>query len=342
MEVSFIVPVYNVEQYIRPSLDSILNQTHRDIEVILVDDGSTDRSGAICDEYGARDSRVRVIHKENEGAGYARNTGMDAASGEYLYFCDPDDLVHPRLVEDNYKLGKEHDADLVTFGFKTISTDLDGKECVVNYIPALSGVYDYAGFWEYFREGGRERGFMCYNMFKRTFIMEHNLRQKNFKNSEDAYFIFEIYGIPFHNVVYNQGIYYTYIKRQGSATASYNPNRIEEEYLVSRKFDEVVRNSPYAKGRYEDMIQFKYVMSFSLAVGNLTRGGRDISTREKVQTVKQMLSRDGLRQAIKAVPLRAFDERKTKCKVLFLKLRLYRLVIWMGAGYDLVGKVLGV
>ena len=142
-------------------------------------------------------------------------------------------------------------------------------------------------------------------------------------------------------IVYNQGIYYTYIKREGSATASYNSNRIEEEYLVSRKFEEAVRNSPYAKGRYEDMIQRKYVLSFSMALGSLARGGRGISMREKMQAVKQALSRDGLRQAVKAAPLSAFGGIQTKCKVLLLKLRMYRLVLWIGEIYHCGKKLRG-
>lgn len=91
--ISVIVPVYNVEKYLHRCIDSILAQTFTDFELILVDDGSADGSGAICDEYAAKDSRVRVIHKENGGVSASRNTGMDAATGDYILFCDSDDYV---------------------------------------------------------------------------------------------------------------------------------------------------------------------------------------------------------------------------------------------------------
>ena len=97
--VSIIVPVYNVEEYLRECVDSILNQTYSDVEVILVDDGSTDQSGNICDEYAKMDSRIKVIHKKNGGVSAARNTGIGEASGEYLMFVDSDDAIHPELVE---------------------------------------------------------------------------------------------------------------------------------------------------------------------------------------------------------------------------------------------------
>ena len=93
--ISVIVPVYRVEKYIRRCVDSILAQSFRDYELILVDDGSPDYSGAICDEYATRDPRIRVIHKENGGLSSARNVGIDAASGEYLFFMDSDDIIHP-------------------------------------------------------------------------------------------------------------------------------------------------------------------------------------------------------------------------------------------------------
>lgn len=97
--VSIIVPVYNIEQYLRTCLDSLAAQTWKHMEILLIDDGSTDQSGAICDEYAGKDGRFHVIHKENGGVSSARNAGISEASGEYLMFVDGDDFVHPRMVE---------------------------------------------------------------------------------------------------------------------------------------------------------------------------------------------------------------------------------------------------
>ena len=96
--VSVIVPIYNVEQYLRRALDSILSQTHKDWEAILVDDGSTDSSGRIAEEYDVCDSRFKVVHKPNGGQSDARNVGLQHASGEFLLFLDADDFLHPQLM----------------------------------------------------------------------------------------------------------------------------------------------------------------------------------------------------------------------------------------------------
>ena len=91
--ISIIVPIYNAEQYLHRCIDSILHQNYTDFELLLIDDGSKDASGAICDEYAAKDTRVRVFHKENGGVSSARNLGLDNAQGEYITFCDADDYV---------------------------------------------------------------------------------------------------------------------------------------------------------------------------------------------------------------------------------------------------------
>ena len=124
-EVSVIVPVYNAEKYLRKCVDSLLAQTFRYFEVILVDDGSPDRSGAICDEYAEKYPRVRVFHKENGGVSSARQCGLDHARGEYTIHADPDDWVEPNMLEELYAKAKAEDADMVIcdyyveFGKKT-------------------------------------------------------------------------------------------------------------------------------------------------------------------------------------------------------------------------------
>lgn len=112
-KISVIVPVYKAEKYLHKCVDSILAQTFTDFEVLLVDDGSPDRSGEICDEYAARDSRVKVFHKENGGVSSARQCGMDHAEGEYTIHADPDDWVEPTMLEELYRKAKEEDADMV-------------------------------------------------------------------------------------------------------------------------------------------------------------------------------------------------------------------------------------
>ncbi len=113
IKLSVIVPCYNVEQYIGECIDSILSQTLEDIELILVDDGSPDRSGEICDEYARKDKRVMVIHKKNAGVSAARNDGLAIASGEYVIFVDSDDYVTENGYDMMYKKAKEIDADIV-------------------------------------------------------------------------------------------------------------------------------------------------------------------------------------------------------------------------------------
>lgn len=111
-KISVIVPVYKVEPYLRKCLDSIVNQTHRDLEIILVDDGSPDNCGAICDEYAARDPRVRVLHTENRGAFAARNTALDMADGDYIGFVDADDWLKPEMYATLLELAEAHCADI--------------------------------------------------------------------------------------------------------------------------------------------------------------------------------------------------------------------------------------
>ena len=113
-KVSIIVPVYNVEKYLDECVKSILAQTYTDIEIVLVDDGSKDTSGAMCDEYKKQDERIVVVHKENGGLSSARNAGMENASGSYYIFVDSDDTISSNMVEEMVKKAKEHDAKIVS------------------------------------------------------------------------------------------------------------------------------------------------------------------------------------------------------------------------------------
>ena len=116
-EISIIVPIYNVSQYLKECLDSLLAQTFKDIEIILVDDGSTDNSGKIADEYAMIDNRIRVIHQTNQGLSAARNNGINISTSPYVMFVDSDDFVDQHYCEIPYKIIKENNADVVCFEF---------------------------------------------------------------------------------------------------------------------------------------------------------------------------------------------------------------------------------
>ena len=116
-KISVVVPVYNVEKYLRKCIDSIINQTYKNLEIILVDDGSPDKCGEICDEYAKKDNRVKVIHKKNAGVSSARNDGIDNATGEYIIFVDSDDWLEDNAIEIMVDKLNEYDYDCVFCNF---------------------------------------------------------------------------------------------------------------------------------------------------------------------------------------------------------------------------------
>lgn len=162
VKLSVIIPVYNIENHIEKCLDSVLAQTFEEYEVIIVDDGSGDKTPAICDAYEQKDARIRVIHKENEGVSVARNTGIDVAVGEYFLFFDGDDFMEPYTMAELYRTAKEQQADTVIYGYHRYEngavketcyprfeqTLYEGDTIVTQVLPSFIGLsYDRINDW---------------------------------------------------------------------------------------------------------------------------------------------------------------------------------------------------
>ena len=144
--VSVVVPIYNVEAYLDRCISSVVLQTYSNLEIILVDDGSPDRCPQICDDWARRDCRIKVIHKENAGLGMARNTGIEHATGSYVYFLDSDDYIEPETIEETVRSAWEHSAEVVLFGRKWVNQN---KEIFQVEIPnSRKMVYRGREVWE--------------------------------------------------------------------------------------------------------------------------------------------------------------------------------------------------
>lgn len=139
MQASVIVPVYNVESYLEKCVASVLAQSCKDFELLLIDDGSTDGSGALCDRLAEKDGRIRVIHQENRGLGGARNTGIRAAKGDWLLFVDSDDWIEPWTLAVALESAEEHGADLVVFGFRSVDEKGNTLATFVEDLPRDRG-----------------------------------------------------------------------------------------------------------------------------------------------------------------------------------------------------------
>lgn len=125
-KISIIIPVYNVEKYLKRCLDSVINQTYKDLEIILIDDGSTDLSSEICDNYAKADNRIKVFHSENKGVSAARNKGLELASGQWIGFIDPDDWINEDMYETLYTSAKKYKVNIAVCAYKSCKDYISG------------------------------------------------------------------------------------------------------------------------------------------------------------------------------------------------------------------------
>ena len=220
-EVSIIVPVYQVENYIRQCIDSILVQTFTDFELILVDDGSKDKSGQICDEYAVLDQRVKVIHKENGGLSDARNCGMDQAVGNYFMFVDSDDYIAPTMLEYLYKALMNKEADIAVCNFLYFFEEDRKRDFSTNIqSEVLSGAEIF-----YSRKNERVYGIwtVAWNkLYKRETL--GNVRFRFGKYHEDEFWANDIYQMDIKVVTIPECLYY-YRQRDNSIMGRKNIKR---------------------------------------------------------------------------------------------------------------------
>lgn len=227
-KISIVVPIYNAEQYISSCIESLCNQTYSNIEIVLVDDGSTDRSGKICDEYASKDSRIKVIHKVNGGVSSTRNAGIDNAEGEYIMFVDSDDEICEDCVSSNLTLAKENDADLVIYGF--LYNAIDEGSCHNNGFDQ-DYILSEAEFFDGFYCDIVEREFInppWNKLIRKTLLTENKIRfNENYSICEDMAFSTEVVAAS-KKIVLNHEICYKYnIKLTGSLVFKFHENYFE-------------------------------------------------------------------------------------------------------------------
>ena len=208
--ISVVVPVYNVEKYLAKCLESIIAQTYRDIEIVLIDDGSTDESGKICDEYAQRDKRIRVIHQENKGLAEVRNIGIHEARGEYIQFIDSDDWVELDMLETCLDYAEQYNADIVCFrviceyqGNVQIHSGVSYPPRVMDSAEALSVLF----FPQYVDV------ITCNKLIKSDIF--HGIEYPAGKLYEDMYTTYKILGKA-RKILCISDEFYHYLKRQGS------------------------------------------------------------------------------------------------------------------------------
>lgn len=227
MKISVIIPVYNVAQYIRHCVDIVLRQTYRNLEIILVDDGSTDNSGQICDEYAATDSRIRVIHKPNGGLSDARNVGFSLATGEYVLFLDSDDeWGSTDFVERLVIQAEQEHNDVILFELVRFS---DEEECIQSH--AIYCDEDFCGspsgvMYQLVRKNEFSMS-ACQKMIKISVLKDNNITFPEGLFGEDMDWIMRLWPCV-KSVGFNNNVCYRYRVRKGSITTTFRLKNAED------------------------------------------------------------------------------------------------------------------
>lgn len=242
--ISVIVPVYNTEKYIRKCIESILNQTFTDFELILIDDGSTDNSGKICDEYAVKDSRINVIHQKNSGVSVARNIGLDNASGTYVAFVDSDDYIRDIGLEVLLNDIITYNADISCAAPGRRKVSLEESSCRIwQGIEALK---------KSLTDNGNTRS-VCRKLYRRDFVGEIRFEEGR-SIHEDGFFVFRCFLKQPTVVLRNIGIYYYTNNPDSASHSAFSEKFFDILYFADRKREMTISQFPELDADVNNMI----------------------------------------------------------------------------------------
>lgn len=325
VEISIIVPIYNAANYLETCIKSILNQTFKNFELILVDDGSKDESLEICNKIMSLDNRVKVIHQKNAGSSAAKNTGIFLAKGNYIAFCDADDTLDCDYIQNLYQGVILHKADVCVGN--VAFTNMKGYEIIsrrtVDMTAGIFNLKEFMGFYPQYMPNAVV-GAPWNKLYKRSIILENKLCfNTKIKNNEDTHFNFDFF--PKCNRIYvSESPYYNYINRYDVASASkgYIPNIFDIYLLTYRKAVDFLKIT----NTYNENILFqnKYFISLVIgAINGIVKGNNKLSFKEKVKEIKDICHTKEVQDAVKTIK---FDSIKRNLVAKLIKFKQVRLM----------------
>lgn len=315
-KVSIIVPIYNAEKYLERCLESIINQTLKDIQIILVNDGSTDNSLSICRKYQAIDERIITINKENGGVSSARNTGIENAQGEFIGFIDPDDWVEPDMYEKLYKQAKQIKADVCMCNYiieqykqsipiieKIDKEILKGAEITDNIIANMIG--------DSHLDSGSSTimGSVWRLIIHRDLVKKHNLRFKvGIHFMEDLLFCIETF-LRSRVVGVNRGTFYHYAHNENSAVRSYKWNMYDLQMTVYQEMEKTINEN----GVYDILksrLDIRYANMLFDSISNEVKEANKKSLKQKIAFIKTLCKDKKLKEILNKTDTSRYTLRK--------------------------------
>ena len=332
VKVSVIVPVYNVEKYLDRCLDSIINQTLNEIEIILVDDGSTDSSGEKCDEYKKKDLRIKVIHKKNKGLGYARNSGLKVATGKYIAFVDSDDYIDKRMFESLYRYAEDNKCEMaLCYGNKRVNEK--GEECDSQGIKSAR-VYEGKEIKEKLlldiigsKPDDKVDAIIGVSVWKGIYLRQifekNNIKfcSERVFISEDA--IFQLDFIPHINraIVIPESYYYYYMNLS-SLSLVYKKDRFDKNVILYkeqlRKLKEI---GIYESGKIR--VDRIFIANIRLSIMQELRN--NVDKRHRINNIKNICKNENVIKVLENYPINKLPN-KQRIFCYFIKFKLAHLL----------------
>lgn len=307
--ISIVVPIYNVESFLNQCLESIREQTYSNIEVILVNDGSTDGSGAICEHFSNKDARFKVIHQSNMGVSGARKTGLTATRGDYIMFLDGDDWIDKNTIEECIQtISQNESVDVILFSYMkelgkhSIEVKIFDKDQIFKGIEAKQKIHRriFGLYGDDLSSPSRMENVVscCMKLYKRTHALEGRFFDTSFVGScEDG--LFNVYALAnIETAIYIDKPFYHYRKSGNSLTSTYRPKLQEQWNNLYLCFEKSIRNLGLSNDYYTALNNRKVLSVVGIGLNELCNPSNSIIG--KIKTIKSYITEDNYQKLCKS------------------------------------------
>ncbi len=309
--ISVILPIYNVEKYLEKCLESLLAQTYEALEIILVNDGSKDRSLEICKAYEAKDSRIKVIDKPNEGVALTRNRGLEVATGDYIAFVDPDDWVEPEMYASLMRQIKKWESPVCLCNFFKDTKRRSQAKCFEFEDEMLEGediieklINDMIGMSDLLPKYTMIMGSVWRGLYKRSFIESHAIQfVPKLSIMEDLVFMVQVLlkcVSSGERIAIDRNAWYHYVQHPNSALHSYNEQLWKDQLVVYEQLEKSLKEANLEEAM-RNRLDIRYIGMVLTAIKNETYARKEGDLKESISRIKEIFMDDTLKCVLERV-----------------------------------------